>query len=250
LLRTLRAIRHFVLVIAVPADRFQHGTQYIKLTEGGTFDRSLAEFGATAAGAALLRERPDPQPLLNDQAALETLPKGSLGRLYSEFLSSAQLEGDAYFSAVRASCADDADPVRAWYRERIGVMHDLRHLITGYGPDRLGEACLLAFRLAQTRQGGLIALVLLAMAGALGERPGALLPAVAEAYRRGRRARSLDHLCWEKGLDMPLAALRAELGLAPPERYAPAVAPHAWLDAEARSGSPSPAMALGPEASA
>ena len=30
-------------------------------------------------------------------------------------------------------------------------MHDLRHVVTGYGRDELGEACLLAFNYAQNK---------------------------------------------------------------------------------------------------
>ena len=250
-LRPFCAAKHFVLLIVRgPPARFHHGVSYAKLTEGGWFDRTLAEFAATTEGAELLGERPDLLSPLKDQVALEALPKGAVGRQYSEFMSTAKLEGDAYYSAVKASCADEADPARAWYRERMGVMHDLRHMITGYGPDPLGEACLLAFRFAQSRHGGLIALLLLAMTVALGDRPGELIPAVGEAYRRGRRARSIDLFFWEKGLDTPLAAHRAQLGLAPPERYRPDVAPDAYVQARGPSDAPRAGLALGPEASA
>jgi ubiquinone biosynthesis protein COQ4 len=250
-LRPLRAAKHLVLLmLTTPPARFRHGGRYATLTEGDSFDRSLAEFAATSVGADLLREQPDLMALLKDQASLEALPEGSVGRQYGELLSTAQLEGDAYYDSVKTAAAEEADAVRAWYRGRIGMMHDLRHLITGYGPDPLGEACLMSFRLAQTRHGGLIALVLFAMAMALRDRPSDLLPAVTEAYRRGRRARSVDLFFWEKGLETPLAGHRAWLRLAPPERYAPGIAPAAYVHAGAAVESPWAGMALGSEVSA
>ena len=53
--------------------------------------------------------------------------------------------------------------------------------------------------------------------------------AVWEAYRRGRRARLLDLLPWEKCFAEPLAVHRANLGLTPPQSYPCSFAPDAYL---------------------
>ena len=52
------------------------------------------------------------------------------------------------------------DPVADYVQQRTEETHDLWHVLTGYGRDTFGEACLLAFSYAQTgnRGIGLIAL--------------------------------------------------------------------------------------------
>ncbi len=47
------------------------------------------------------------------------------------------------------------DPQQRWYNARLRDMHDLWHVVTGYGRDSFGEACLLAFSYAQTRNRGI-----------------------------------------------------------------------------------------------
>lgn len=42
-----------------------------------------------------------------------------------------------------------ANPDIRWMGERTSMIHDLWHVLTGYGADQLGEAALLLFSLAQ-----------------------------------------------------------------------------------------------------
>ena len=247
ILRSLRAIRHYLLIVfGAPANRYQHGESFLRLTEGRSVEREFGDFARTSEGAELLRERPDVRRLLTDRAYLESCPEGSLGRVYSQFLSAAQLDDGNYFELAADAGARHRDPVRAWFRTRVGVMHDLRHVVSGYGANRLGEACLLIFRFAQTGHRGQLALGLLAVLSAAPERHGQILPAVFEAYRRGRRARSTDMIAWETGLGTPLAAHRAWLGLSPPGRYGPGVAPDAYFHSRAALNSDRASMARGP----
>jgi len=111
----------------------------------------------------------------------------------------------------------EAEELR-WFRRREGVMHDLRHLLTGYGPDRAGELCLMCFRYAQTRHPGLPALMGLL---ALGEciRPLRLIRSMREAFRRGRGAPLLDLWEWEETMDEPLEEHRRKFGLEPPRHH-------------------------------
>ncbi len=229
LARSLSAMKRLTLLIVSPADRFYNGDLFLKLTEGDSFERSLDQFARSFAGRGLLEDRPDVVRLLRDRASLEQCPEGSLGRCYREFLAGAQLDEDVYTAAVKASSASETDAARAWYRERMGITHDLRHLLAGYGSDAVGEACLLTFRFAQTRHGGLLPLLLLlVLQVAISGRLGALIPALFEAYQRGRRGRLTDLLAWENNLHHPLAAQRAWLGLDAPQHYAPSVAPDVY----------------------
>jgi ubiquinone biosynthesis protein COQ4 len=105
--------------------------------------------------------------------------------------------------------------------ERLRDMHDLWHVVTGYGRDLLGEASLLAFSYAQTRNRGvgLIVAVGLYKLWRGGAREAAEL--VRGGYRRGRRAALLPAADWEALLARPLDEVRRELRVGPVPTYTP-----------------------------
>ena len=98
-------------------------------------------------------------------------------------------------------------------------MHDLWHVATGYGRDLVGEAALLAFSYAQTRNRGVGFIVAIAWLRASGDFAFAR-PIIVEGYRRGKRAAWLPGQDWEWLLTQPLGAVRERLGLGEPPAYA------------------------------
>jgi ubiquinone biosynthesis protein COQ4 len=142
-----------------------------------------------------------------------------LAQRYDEFLHQFGLEDlglDAELSAISSGFREDE--TMRWFRGRDACMHDIRHLRTGYGPDRRGEMCLLAFRYAQMRHPGLLTFIVLALIGEL-VRLQPVVAAIREAYRRGRTTRFLDLIDWEAAPERPLEAYQQSLGLAPPRHY-------------------------------
>jgi ubiquinone biosynthesis protein COQ4 len=108
----------------------------------------------------------------------------------------------------------------AWYARRLRDVHDLWHVLTGYGRDALGETCLVAFSYAQTRSTGfaLIACVGARETGrALRGRP--VAQAVWQGYRNGRAAAWLPGEDYEALLAEPLEAARVRLRIARPSVY-------------------------------
>ena len=107
----------------------------------------------------------------------------------------------------------------ARYGKRLRDQHDLWHVLTDYGRDKLGELCLLAFTYAQTRNRGI---GLIVMVGAykfsqgIGTR---VLRAARRGYRDGRRTAWLPGQDWEALLPRPLDEVRRELGIEPPIAY-------------------------------
>ena len=62
---------------------------------------------------------------------------------------------DASEEADRRTGEVPLDADRDWFYARLRDMHDLWHVLTGYGRDLAGEATLLAFTHAQTRNRGI-----------------------------------------------------------------------------------------------
>jgi ubiquinone biosynthesis protein COQ4 len=205
------------------------GDRFLTITEGRIFETNFAAFGETPGGNALLAARPDTFALLCDRETLQCLPVGSLGRCYLDFMDSHGLNDKIYRDFAVAAGANYADdPARAWFRTRVNAMHDLRHLIAGYGPDFRGETCLLSFRFGQLRHWGAFVLSAMASFGEMIRLRRGAFAAAREAYLRGRQARLLDLVPWEQELDVSLAQQRARLGLAPPVYYPATVGAKAW----------------------
>jgi ubiquinone biosynthesis protein COQ4 len=159
---------------------------------------------------------------LHDTAWLQSLPKGSVGQAYLEFIGERNLSayGLASESQKVADTEIEAAHPHAWYARRLRDVHDIWHILTGYRTDALGEACVVAFSLPQTRSlgFGLIAAgVAVQFARARTGYPCAR--AVVQAYQRGKRAAWLPGLDYEALLAEPLESARARLGLTPPTLY-------------------------------
>ena len=101
--------------------------------------------------------------------------------------------------------------------DRMRDTHDLWHVVTGYGPDLLGEAALLSFSYAQTKNPGVLLVVCLGIAKSEAGSRAVML----EGYRRGQRAAWLPAIEWESLLERPLGEVRSQLGLGSPAKYEP-----------------------------
>ena len=102
-------------------------------------------------------------------------------------------------------------------------MHDLLHIVTDYGRDPLGEASLVAFSYAQTRQLGFAVIALFASRRISQARPGQPIRRVIfEGYRRGRRAHWLIGADWETLLSRSVEEIRQQYAV-PPAYYYPKV---------------------------
>ena len=230
LTRWITTAKSFILMVTCKEQQILHGNRFLLATEGKTFERSLSAFRATPAGRELLERRPNFRDVCINRAMLQACPPGSLGNLYIEFMTLHGLDEEHYLGlAIENGAKLEYDAARAWYHTRIDASHDIRHVLSGYGPDMLGEACLLSFRFGQIRHPGIFALVLLSFLNLMFANRGPVLSPLLEAYRRGRRAKLLDLLPWEDGFSQPLSAHRATLGLTPPRLYPISFAPNAYV---------------------
>ncbi len=216
--RAWRALRR---LIADP-ERTDQVFELIQALAGQSGERLYARFLASPDGRRLLAERPSLPDALADGTRLAALPPGSLGSAYAAFMREQRLEARGLADAAAAvRDLDEAlDPERRWFFDRLRDMHDLWHVTTGYGRDVAGEAALLAFTHAQTRNRGVGAIVL--AAAVVG--PKARLRwqrYLLQAWRRGRRAAALPMAPWEELLPLPLDEVRRRLRIQPPDEAHP-----------------------------
>lgn len=201
-------------------DDTKQAFRIVKALGGGTAERMYRRFSSTDAGRAVLRERRSLLGALSDTARLETLPAGTVGHAYLEFLRSHQITAQGLVEASEPEAVEaDLDEDRLRFADRMRDMHDLWHVVTGYRGDLVGEAAILAFIFAQTKNpgAGLIALAGFAKIGVI---PGAR-GVIARGFVRGLRAEWLAAVDWEAMLARPLVEVRRELGLDDPPVYTP-----------------------------
>jgi len=99
-------------------------------------------------------------------------------------------------------------------------IHDLQHVMTGYGRDPVGEIGLLSFMTTQTPNRGISFIIWIAKWKYLREVPQFdVRQLIDEGAAIARGAVWMAEIEWEEKLAQPLHAVREELGFAPPARY-------------------------------
>ena len=191
----------------------------VRALEGPELTRNYARFLASPLGRA---RPPSLAATLADRGALRAMPEGSLGRAYLAFAERNGIQAEGLVAASQPEgYARLEDPGLRAFAERLRDQHDLWHVVTGYGPDVVGELSLLAFTFAQTRTTGIGAILGAGLFLTLPfvRRGGAARATILEGGRRGREAVWLPAAPWEELLEKPLDAVRLRLRIGPPPRY-------------------------------
>ena len=179
-----------------------------------TYDRFLA----SSDGRDLLERRPDITEVLTDPDRLERCPKGSLGHAYLDFMSTNRLDAGLYDDtyhdlpaiADRLGWDDDFH-----YVVHRGIaLHDVLHVLGGYGPDIGGEFGVLGFTHGQVggwvTAGGIGLMMVIPVGVPRSDR----LRYWRESVSRGRSARLLFAAPYEDWIDDPLDVVRSRLAIA------------------------------------
>ncbi len=225
-IQPLVAARALRRLIANPENTHEVFT-IIRALSGPALQNGYVRFCQTEVGRKVLHEEIDLLDTLTDREALAELPRDSLGRHYLHFVSSEGLTADGLVEASAENEFQSMDSGLARFGERQRDMHDLWHTLTQYGRDELGEACLLAFTYAQTRNRG-VGVICLAGCAKLAKFYGAgVYRAAWHAYRDGRRAAWLPGQDWEALLTQPIDNVRTALNLTAPHDYQELRAPYA-----------------------
>ena len=224
-MRPLIAWRALRALIANPEDT-PRVFEIVAALAGPSLVRGLRRFRRSAVGQRVLREEIDLLDTLRERDALARLPKGSLGRAYHDFVYAEALSADGLVAASDEGHAYDYDdPHLRRFGHRMRDQHDLWHTVTEYGRNPFGEACLLAFSYAQTRNRGVGVIVLTAAWRLSRESPGCgVVKALWRAYQDGRHASWLPAQDWEALLALPLRDVRRQLAVGTPATYQTALA--------------------------
>ncbi len=191
----------------------------IRALSGSALDRGFRRFTNTATGRMILREKRNLLDTLNNREALAELPAQSLARHYLNFVQTENLTADGLVEASEEIDYAENGPSFALFATRQRDMHDLWHTLTRYGRDELGEALLLAFTYAQSRNRG-IGIICLAGCLELSKTYGrGVFRAAYQAYRDGKNAAWLPAQDWEYLLTQPIDEVRQALRIPEPVQY-------------------------------
>jgi ubiquinone biosynthesis protein COQ4 len=195
----------------------------MRALNGRAGQRAYLRLLTTAEGGRIAYEHVELAPKLMDAAGLASLPAGSVGAAYADFIGRENLSADGLAAESRKGLGDgeiDRAHPYAWFGRRMRDTHDIWHVLTGYGRDSLGEVCLVAFSFQQTKGVGWALIAAggyLRTAGRAGG--GAYRAAIREASRRGTTSVWLPGEDYERLLAEPLDSARRRLGLASPAAY-------------------------------
>lgn len=211
-----RAFRLLREVIRNPDDT-DKVFEFFEAVGGDDGARHFETFLAEPAGRRLLSARPCLVEVLADEAYLEALREDSLGNWYLRFMRARGFAPSGLLEARERGVGkrQEADVEHEWFYDRLNVMHDLWHVLTGYGTDELGEAALVAFSQAQIPNRSFP--ILLAAAVWMGPKSRDLAwpRYLWRAWRRGRRATLLTAAPYEELLPLPVPEVRRRLGIEP-----------------------------------
>ena len=177
---------------------------------------------ATPDGGRIAYERLELAEKLMDATWRASFPPGSVGAAYVDFLETHHFSASGMIDESHKGIPpDELDRFHpyAWFFRRVRDLHDVWHVLTGYGRDALGEMCLVAFSFQETHGLGWALIAGGGFLRAHGPAAGKARKAILEARRRGKRAAWLPGEDYEKLLFEPLEDARRRLGLTPPVAY-------------------------------
>lgn len=219
-LEPLRAYRAFRKLIRNKEDTAQV-FEIMRALSGRSIGRGYNRMLKSLEGGRQAFLREELAHKLDDPVWLSQFGPGSVGAAYREFREARGFTAEGLADEARkvAPLVDAQHPV-VWYSRRIRDAHDVWHVLTGYGTDALGEACVVSFSYAQTRNLGFAFIGWGAAREIQREAPSVpARRAVWQAYRNGRAARWLPGLDYEALFEQPLEAVRERLNIRPASVY-------------------------------
>lgn len=173
------------------------------------FHRHLERWRTTPVGQRVLEERSSLLNALNDIDALQAMPYGSLGKLYSIYLIEAGLTQQGLADVSELS---DGQSDFELFVNRYRDMHDLCHTVTRYRRDPLGEVCQQGFDHAQDPNAGTALIWIVGtISQSIALRSLSVFQISWEARQLGKTAARFIDADWEALLPLSMSAVRSQL---------------------------------------
>ena len=196
--------------------------ELMRALSGDSIPKGYRRLLKTPEGGAIAYERVEFAELLSDKAWLAGFGPGTVGAAYRAFIAPRGLSAEGLAEESRKGPDSEIDAAHpfAWYGRRMRDIHDVWHVLTGYGTDALGEACLVAFSYPQTKSLGFRVLAAAARSQMHKlKAPHAYAAAVKEGARNGKAAAWLPAVDYVALFGESLESARARLGIARPVVY-------------------------------
>lgn len=222
--RPLRAVACWKGIVK-PVARQRDLVELVMAVSGPGLQIVFDRFREWPEGQKLLADRPDLAVALADDDRLRSCPDGSLGHALVEFQQSDRVDAEFMARAGRdlPAIADRLgwDDGFHYVIQRGFAMHDLVHVLCGYGTDTAGELAALGFTHGQCDgwvTSAMLARFLTTARGGTRRERGRYWR---EAVERGRDAPLLLMARFEDRLEEPLEDLRVDLGIPADSRAHP-----------------------------
>jgi ubiquinone biosynthesis protein COQ4 len=217
-----KVLHHFSRLVEDKEDTEQV-FHIIEATKGRKSHRQAWDFIASPEGQRFLAEETDIPAMLDDHARWADCGENTVAQHYIRFMKREGLSAAGLVAESHkwAPPEDRPQDLTEWYFNRLRDTHDLFHVLTGYGRDALGEACLLGFSYAQNHNRG-IQFIAYAGARQIKKMSGTRAPlfaAVREGQRLGRAAAHLAHMDVAAVMREDIAAARARMRIGKPVIY-------------------------------
>lgn len=196
----------------------------VSALSGANGHRMFHKFVSTPYGRRVVSEPVRMEKILSDREWLRQFPQGSFGATYLAFMEGEDLTPEGLLASAEEAGIDFKNPTQFEEYRRLflhtSVMHDVWHVLTGYGRDALGELCNLAFSVTQTHNPGFRLIIAIGLIAQKLEQPGVpIIKAIREGTRMGK---GVDYLLQHDIvplLPLPLSEVRKKLGFIEPVIY-------------------------------
>jgi ubiquinone biosynthesis protein COQ4 len=182
---------------------------------GGRDDGAIIErMRAHPQGRRIVSERIPLPPGVLQPALLADLPENTLGYQYWAHCTANNI--DPAFISIKSQKVAQEYPATAEHKfiyDRYRDSHDLWHVVTGWGLDMAGEAGIIAWTYAQTRNKGYLLIFLLNAVMCAKRGRWDVFKTCWKGYRHGKRTPLLLAVDWHEYMHRPIDDVRRELGI-------------------------------------
>lgn len=219
--RPLRALHHWRELLKDKEDT-SHVFRIFESLPSRRFPDRVRRLTLSEEGERLRSAEPFLPPLLDDHETLRAMPRGSVAHAYCDFMEREGLSAAGLVAEADKLGRPSYGDLIEWYAYRSRDVHDLMHVLTGYGRDALGEQCVLLFTHGQQPSHGHL---LIGYAGALNIRQmtrgseAPVMRAVRQAHKTGKACPALVDLPIQLLLETQLDDARELLRIPEPHWY-------------------------------